>query len=321
MKKRRRVIAIVIVFVLIIVLASACSDKGKEGRQPGDPAKAIFITQALSNSTQAFSWSEFQRHMGDYNIDMTVIAGEGQVEAEIQGIEKAIKDEFDVIFCYPSDIEAVIPVLTQAKEAGIIIGMFFTDLPPQHQHVMDFFCGSDIFAGGQMAGGVVSQQFPDGANFVEVGGLAGDDDAEKLYNGFRTGIADNIIELGSRNCVGGWNEHEARAIMEDFLFEFGDQINIVWCHWDIGVSAVIEATQTAGRHDIFIIGVGGNKTGFRQVRDGYQSLSIGHSYSNMVIKSLENARTLLDGGTVDTFNIIPMDLITPETVDSLPWPE
>ena len=321
MKKRRRVIAIVIVFALITVLASACSDKETGGRKPGDPAKAIFITQSLSNSTQAFSWSEFQRLMGDYNIDMTVITGEDQVENEIQGIEKAIEEEFDVIFCYPGDIEAVIPVLTQAKEAGIIIGMFYTDLPAEHQHIMDFFCGSDVFAGGQVAGGFVSQQFPEGANFVEVGGFAGDDAVTQLYNGFRTGIANNIIELGSKNCAGGWNEHEARAIMEDFLFEFGDQINIVWCHWDIGASAVIEAAQTAGRHNIFIIGVGGNKTGFRQVKDGTQSLSIGHSYTNMVIKSLENARTLLDGGTVDMYNIIPMELITPETVDSLPWPE
>jgi len=321
MKKRRRVIAIVIVFALIIVLVSACSDKEKGGRKPGDPAKAVFVTQALSNSTQAFSWSEFERLMGGYNIEMTVVAGEGRVEAEIRGIEKAIEEEYDVIFCYPSDIEAVIPALTQAKEAGIIIGMFFTELPSQHQHIMDFFCGSDDFAGAQMAGGFVSQQFPDGANFVEVGGFTGDDTVTKLHNGFRTGIADNIVELGSNNCKGGWNEHEARAIMEDFLFEFGDQINIVWCHWDIGASAVIGAAQTAGRHDIFIIGVGGNRTGFRQVKDGTQSLSIGHSYTNMVIKSLENARILLDGGKVDAFNIIPMELITPETVDSLPWPE
>ena len=321
MEKKIRIIAIIIIFALTMVLASACSDKGKDERKPGDPAKAMFITQTLSNSTQAFSWSEFQRHMGDYNIDMTVIAGEGKLEAEIQGIEKAIEEEFDVIFCYPSDIEAVIPALTQAKEAGIIIGMFFSELPSQHQHIMDFFCGSDIFAGAQMAGGFVSEQFPDGANFVEVGGFAEDDTVTKLNNGFRTGIANNIVELGSKNCAGGWNEHEARAIMEDFLFQFGDQIKIVWCHWDIGASAVIEAAQTAGRHDIFIIGVGGNKTGFRQVQDGTQSLSIGHSYTNMVIKSLENARTLLDGGTVETFNIIPMDLITPETIDSLPWLE
>jgi len=318
---KKRILAILLAAALVVVFVTACDGGGKAERQPGDPAKAMFITQAMSNPSQAFSWKEFQRLTGDYNIEMIQVSGENEVAVEIGGIEQAIAEEFDVIFINPSNIDAVIPALTRAKEAGIIIGMFSSELPPEHQNIRDFFCGSDDFEGGKLAGEFVSARFPDGANFVEVGGQAGHDAQIKRHDGFRAGKASNIVELGSQNCPGGWNAHEARTIMEDFLIAHGDEIDIVWCHWDNGASAVIEAAQAAGRNDIFIIGVDGNSTGYQQVKDGTQALSVGQSFTNMAKQSLQNARTLLDGGSVDAVNIIPMDMVTLDNVETLPWPE
>ena len=318
---KKRILAILLVMAFAVVLVSACGGDDANTRQPGDSARAMFITQAMSNPSQAFSWKEFQRQMGDFNIDMIQVSGENEVAVEIAGIEQAIAEGFDVIFINPSNIDAVIPALTRANEAGIIIGMFSSELPEEHQSIRHFFCGSDDFEGGKLAGQFVSERFPDGANFVEVGGQAGHDAQIKRHDGFRAGIAANIIELGSQNCPGGWNAHEARAIMEDFLIQFGDQIDIVWCHWDNGASAVIEAAQAAGRDDIFIIGVDGNSTGYQQVLDGTQALSVGQSFTNMARKSLENARIMLDGGSVPAVNIIPMDMVTTENVNDLPWPE
>jgi len=108
--------------------------------------------------------------------------------------------------------------------------------------------------------------------------------------------------------------------MEGFLVQF-DNIDIVWCHWDNGASGVIEAAQAAGRLDeIFIIGYDGNSTGYQQVKDGVQALSVGQSFTNMADKSLELARKMLDGGTVEKINWIPVDMVTLETLNDFPWP-
>jgi ribose transport system substrate-binding protein len=319
---KKRLLAILLVAALVVVLAAGCNGAGSQpDRQPGDPARAMFITQAMSNASQAFSWSEFQRLMGDFNIEMSVAAGENEVAVEIEGIERAIAERYDVIFINPSNIDAVVPALTRAREAGIIIGMFSSELAQEHQHIRHFFAGSDDFEGGRLAGQFVSARFPDGANVVEVGGQAGHDAQIKRHDGFRAGIADNIIIIDSQNAPGGWNAHEARGIMEDFLITHGDAIDIVWCHWDHGASAVIEAAQAAGRDDIFIIGVDGNATGYRQVMEGTQALSVGQSFTNMAHQSLQNARILLDGGNVPEVNIIPMDMVTIENVHDLPFPD
>ena len=282
--------------------------------------RAAFVTQSMSNPSQKFSWDEFQRLMSDYGFDMVQFSGENEPPVEVAGIEQAIAEGYDAIFCNPSDPNAVIPALRKAREAGIVVGMFSSLLPDGNEDAFDFFCGSDDFEGGILAGQFVSSQFPNGANFVEVGGQAGHDAQIKRSGGFRAGIAPNIIELDAQNCPGGWNGHEALAIMEDFIVKYGDEIDIVWCHWDNGASSVIEALQSANMDGVFVIGVDGNSTGYQQVLDGVQALSVGQSFTNMAAKSLENARIMIEGGNVEKINIIPMDMVTIDNVLTLPWP-
>jgi len=293
---------------------------GATPRPPG-AFKAGFITMSMSNSSQKFSWDEFRRLAPDYGFEMRVFAGENEPQVEIAGIEQCIAEGYDAIFVNPSSIEAVVPALKKAKEAGLIVGMFSSELPPEYQHLYDFFVDSDDFLGAKQAGEFVSKQFPNGANFVEVGGQAGHDAQIKRRGGFREGIAANIIELDSQNCPGGWNAYEALVITEDFIVKHGDRIDIIFCHWDHGAGAVIEALRAAGMNHVYVIGVDGNSTGYQQVKDGRQWLSVGRSWTSMVVKSFDSATTLLEGGTVPEINIIPWDIVTIETIDNFPWPE
>jgi len=325
---KKRVSAILLALVLILCLVAACSDKSAP--VVGAAARGVYIAiDYMSGSSLRFDRDEFQRLMGDYNIELTVEIG--NVADNISAIEQAIEDSLDVIFINPNDIESVIPALTRAREAGIIVGLFSSHPPLDEypDYPFDFFAGTDDYLGGVQAGEYVSERFPDGANFVEVGGQTGHIAAINRHEGFRDGIAANIVELDSQFVPGSWRTDEAREIMEDFLLIYGDEINIVWCHWDNGASGVIEAVQNAGKvpgtdiaaGEIFIIGYDGNGTGYKQVEDGFQALSVGQSLTNMAMRCLENARIMLDGGTVDKMNWIPHDMVTLETIDNFPRPE
>jgi ribose transport system substrate-binding protein len=313
------VVASILLFVALPLFAGG--SKQSAGAAGATPYRAAFITNALSNASQAFSWKEFQRFAPEFGFQMRVFAGEGEPAVEVAGIEQAIAEKYDAIFICPSNIESIIPAITRAKQAGVIVGMFSSLLPDEYQHLMDFFCGCDDLLGGRQAGQFVSQRFPNGANFVEVGGQAGHDAQIKRYTGFREGISPNIRILGSQNCPTGWNPQEAQAIMEDFITRFGTQINGVWCHWDNGATGVIQALQRAGMRDVFVIGYDGNKTGYAQVRAGTQALSVGQSFTNMVWHTLYNVRALKQGVSVPKINWIPVDMVTKETIDSFPEPE
>ena len=344
---KKRILAGIFALVIIVGFVAACSGNAPPAATPvpatetpaastqepptpapqaaGATARGVYITMDLSSVSQRFDYHEFQRLMGDYNIELTINTG-----GDISAIEQAIAEGLDVIFINPADIEAIIPALTRAREAGIIVCLFLSHPPLDEypDYPFDFFVGSDDYLGAKQAGEFISEQFPDGANFVEIGGQEGHIFAIERYNGFRDGIEGNIVELDSQFVPGTWQTHEAREIMEDFLLIYGDEINIVYCHWDNGASGVIEAVQCAERipgtdiaaGEVFIIGFDGNETGYYQVEAGVQALSVGFSFTNIVIKSLELARMMLDGGIVEKINWVPFDMVTLETIDSFPWP-
>jgi len=307
----RKILALVMVLAMVV---------GCVGVASAESIKAAFITQAFSNPSQAFSRLQFEENMAEFGFEVTSFEGENDVQKEAAAVRQAIVDEYEVIFINPSDILAIVPSLMEAKEAGIIIGMFSSE-PPHDAEWFDFFVGCDDFLAGERAASAFLAAFPDGATIVEVGGQAGHDAAYKRRDGFLSGIeGSNIVMLDSQN-PSGWNTNEAMAIAEDFIVKYGDQIQGVFCHWDNGATGVLEAFAAAGRTDVFIVGVDGNSAGYQQVLDGKQAVSIGQSFTQMARKSMEFAKILLEGGEVDAINYIPHDIVSLENIETLPWPE
>ena len=252
---------------------------------------------------------------------MDVFEGQNDVQNEAKAVSTCIAQDYDVIFINPSDINAIVPSLMEAKEAGVIVGMFSSDLPAESQQYRDFFCGVDDTMAGQTAGQAFVDHFPDGATIVEVGGQAGHDAQIKRHDGFVQAIeGSKITLLDSQNCS-GWVTADAMAIMEDFIVKYGDQIQGVFCHWDNGATGIIEALKNAGMNDVYLVAVDGCRAGYDQVKAGTQAVSIGQSFTNMAIKSLECAKAKLEGQAFEAINFIPLDVVTKDNVETLPYPE
>jgi len=282
--------------------------------------RAVFISQTNS-LIRPFAWNDFDTYAPEFGFEMLLLASELEPGVEIAGIEQALAEGYDAVFVFPSSIEPIIPALMQAKEAGLIVGMFSSELPPEYQQYRDFFVGSDDTVSGKTAAEAIIAAFPNGANVIEIGGQDGHDAQVKRSKGFRMGIeGTNVMVLDSQNCPNGWSSDEAKTMMEDFIVRYGDKIDVVFCHWDYGASGAIEALQSAGMTDVFVVGIEGNLTAYQQIREGTQAVSIGISFASMARLSLQNARILLDGGTVPEVNFVPFDVVTRENIDSFPEP-
>jgi len=304
-----------LVMVMAVVMLIGCV-----GVASAELTRAAFVTQSFANESQAFSRSQFEEYMADFGFEVTSFEGQNDVQKEAAAVRQAIVDGYEVIFVNPSDIQGIVPSLIEAKEAGLIVGMFSSQ-PPDDATWFDFFVGCDDFLAGERAATAFIAHFPDGATVVEVGGQAGHDAQIKRRDGFRSGIEGSGIEvIDSQNC-NGWVTADAMAIMEDFIVRHGDKIQGAFVHWDNGATGVIEALHNAGMTDVFVVGVDGNRVGYKQVREGTQAVSIGQSFTQMAIKSMEFARALLNGETVERINFIPHDIVTLETIDSLTPPE
>lgn len=283
--------------------------------------KVAFVVQDLSNESMAYSYRIMQQYAGDYGFSITAFDEANDPQKGVDAIGTCIAQGYDAIIVTPSDPSAIVPALMEAKEAGVIVGLFTSDLAVENQQFRDFFCGVNDTQAGETAAKALIDGFPEGCNVVEIGGQSGHDAQIKRGDGFAKGLeGSNINILATQNCE-AWATEDAMSIMEDFITKYGNEIDAVFCHWDNGATGCINALQSAGMADVYVIGVDGCSAGYDQVIAGTQAVCIGQSFSNIVLKSYDCIKAAMNGETYEAVNWIPLDVVTADNVKELPYPE
>jgi len=306
------------IFVLLLTLMLAAS---MLTFAHADEIKVAFITQSLENASQAYAWTQFQKYAPEYGFTVQVFQEDYDPQKGVAAIGTCIADGYKAICINPTDPSAIIPALMDAQAAGVIVGMYSSELPADFKEYRDFMCGTDDYMAGQVAAQTLMTAFPDGCNVVEIGGQSGHDAQIKRHDGFVDTIeGTNINLLDSQDCA-AWASDDAQAIAEDFIVKYGDEIDAIYCHWDIGATGIIQALKTAGMEGVYVIGVDGCKVGYDQVREGTQALSIGQSFSQMTQDAFGNITKILNGEEAEDVIWTALDVVNAETIDNFPYPE
>jgi ribose transport system substrate-binding protein len=300
--------ALVIGIVLLFAVAFGVGAQAK--------VKAAFIISNMANESQSFSSKQFLKYGSEYGFDMYTFDAKGDTQAESQIVTNCIAQKFKVIFLNTNDINAIVPSLMKAKQAGIIVGMFSSDLAPANQKYRDFYAGVNDTMAGQQAAAAFIKQFPNGAKIVEIGGQAGHDAQIKRHDGFNSAIKGSKIQVIDYKACTQWSTSEALTIMENMIVKYGKEIQGVFCHWDNGATGVIQAAKAAGIENLFIIGVDGNRAGYVQVQSGDQSVSIAQDFIVMTKKDLELAKAVIAGKKVEPINFVPLTVVDKALISS-----
>ncbi len=296
-------------------------EPAKNAETSGGAQKIAFIVADMANESQAFASKQFQKYAKDYKFEVAILDAKGDAQAETQAVNNAVAQGVKALFVNPNDINAIVPALQAAKKAGVVVGMFSSDLPKDKADARDFFVGVNDNMAGEAAAKAFMDKFPEGANIVEIGGQSGHDAQIKRHDGFNNAIKDSKIKVIDYKATQQWATDQAMAIMEDMITKNGAKIDGVFCHWDNGATGVIQALKAANMEGKFVVGVDGNRAGFDQVRKGEQSVTIMQNFENMTKKSLELARKVIDGEKVEAVNFIPLDIVNKDNIDTFTAPE
>ena len=285
--------------------------------------KAAFVISNAANESQAFSSKQFLKFGAQYGFDMYTFDAKGDTQAESQIVTNCIAQKFKVIFLNPNDISAIVPSIIKAKAAGLIVGMFSSDLAAENQMYRDFYAGVNDTMAGQQAAASFKKAFPNGAKIVEIGGQAGHDAQIKRHDGFNggMGIMGSKIQVLDYKACQQWATDQAQAIMEDDIVKFGTDIQGVFVHWDNGATGVIQAAKAAGINGLYIVGVDGNRAGYYQVQSGDQAVSIAQDFVLMTKTDLGLARDVLAGKKVKPVNFVPLFAVDKNSIASFDPPE
>jgi len=307
---------LVIGLILLVAIAFGVSAQTKL-------VKAAFVISNAANESQAFSSKQFLKFGSQYGFDMYTFDAKGDTQAESQIVTNCIAQKFKVIFLNPNDISAIVPSIIKAKAAGLIVGMFSSDLAPENQKYRDFYAGVNDTMAGQQAAQAFKKAFPNGAKIVEIGGQAGHDAQIKRHDGFNgaQGIKGSKIQVLDYKACQQWATDQAQTIMEDDIVKFGEDIQGVFVHWDNGATGVIQAAKAAGITGLYIVGVDGNRAGYYQVQSGDQAVSIAQDFVLMTKTDLGLARDVLAGKKVQPINFVPLFAVDKNSIASFDPPE
>ncbi len=283
--------------------------------------KVAFIAQNMATEAMAFAAKEFEKYGADYGFEVIILDAKGDAQVNVQAVDNAVAQGVKAIFVTPNDINAIIPSLQAAKEAGVIVGMFSSDLPEGNQDARDFFVGVNDNQAGEAAAQAFINHFPDGANIVEIGGQAGHDAQNKRHDGFNSVLEGTNIAVIDYKAPQQWATDQAMAIAEDMITKHGSEIDGIFCHWDNGATGVIQALKAANMENVYLVAVDGCRAGFEQVKSGDQSVTIMQNFTNMTKKSLELAKNVIDGKEVEKINFIPLDIVDLGNIDTFTAPE
>jgi ABC-type sugar transport system substrate-binding protein len=320
MKKR---IVVVLGLVLAMSLVIGCSKSDKSGQQSGGdkPYRIAFLPGDMANESQAYSAKQFQKLGPGMGFEVQILDGRADPQVQAQAVNNCVAQKFDAIFVNPNDINGIVPSLTAAKKAGVIVGLFSSDLPANYADSRDIFAGVNDNIAGETAAQSFIKKFPNGAKIVEIGGQAGHDAAIKRHDGFNNAIKGTNITVLDYKAPNAWSTSEAMSIMEDMITKYGNQIQGVFCHWDNGATGVIEAAKAAGIKDLFIVAVDGCRAGFDQVKAGDQSSTIMQNFATMVETSLKVALKALKKEPFDAVNFVPLDDVSLSNINTFEYPE
>ena len=318
---RKIVCSLIVATVLFCAVSSLFAGARQDQGSRSGAYRLAFLPGSMANESQAYAARQFQKLGPSMGFEVTIFDGRADAQVQAQSVNNCVAQKFDVIFVNPNDINGIVPSLTAAKRAGVIVGLFSSDLPANFASSRDIFVGVNDNEAGETAARSFMRQFPNGANIIEIGGQSGHDATIKRHDGFNAALRGRNINVIDYQACNAWSTSEAMTIMEDMITKYGNRIQGVFCHWDNGATGVIQAARAAGLSDLYIVAVDGNRAGFDQVNAGTQSSTIMQNFATQVQVSLETALKALRKEPFNAVNLVPLDDVNKGNIANFEYPE
>jgi ribose transport system substrate-binding protein len=314
LSRRRSLVWVQGAAVLLATLAVvACGSTGGQGG-----AKTYTIGVSLPSEQGPFFIPEIYGQtdeatkLGD-KIIVTNAGGYDKLSVQISQVEDYITKHVDGIVIEPIDPTAIQPVLQKALDAGIkVVAVSLPKDSPMKLAIVDF----NHYVIGQNMAQAMIQALPNGGNIVGETGPAGAFWSTSRWQGFTDELkGHNINVLGtqaSENSVA-----QGVKLTEDFLSKYPrvDGIYAVDNGMGIGAAQVVSKLNKSGQVKIVTAVldqdiINGLKNGTIYAAAALQPVLIGRTEVDIVDKQMR-------GQTFDKYTIVPVKVVTKDTVDTI----
>lgn len=231
-----------------------------------------------------------------YDLDTYFIGPEKESEVgkQVAMVENAINQRVDVIALAPLDANALIPVVTRAKQAGIPVVTFDSGL---NTDIPQSFIATDNVEGGRIAGEELAKLVDYEGKVVILAHNAGTSTAIDREAGAKEVLKKypNIQVLNTQFTDG--DRSKALAITQDLLMANPDLKGIYGTNESmVGVARAIEEKGLEGK--VALIGYDASRDQVRYLQNGVMNGTVSQDPFNMGYLTIKAAAEILEGKEV-----------------------
>ena len=272
-------------------------------------------TQSLERWNRDGSYLEEQFKAAGYDVELTY--SDNETDRQVNDIQNLISDGVDLLVVAAIDGEALNTVMDEAKDAGIPVISYDRLIKSD---AVSYYISFDNYTVGTLYGhfvrdSVVVENAADKPQTIEYSaGDPADNNAGYFFNG-AFDVLKPYIDAGTLNVVSGqtdfdsvatpaWDTQTALERMQNILASYyadGTQLDVALCSNDstaLGVTQAIESDY-AGDNTVLITGQDGDEANLANIVDGKQSMTVYKAVANEAVVTLDLAKAMLAGDTID----------------------
>lgn len=194
------------------------------------------------------------KELVEANGDELIVTDPGNdVTKQISQVEDMLSQKLDGLFMNPVDAQGIIPALDLAKEAGVPMVGFDTEVGDMSYLVS--YTGSDNYNAGKVVGEDLVKKAPNGGKIIVLDSPTMQSVVDRT-NGFMDAIKDHGFEVVAQQDAKG-NLQVAMGIAEDLLQSNPDVVAIFGGNDPTALGA-LAAANAAGIKNCMIYGVDGS---------------------------------------------------------------
>ena len=180
--------------------------------------------------------------------EVQAAAQESSYEQQASLIQSEVEKGVQAILITPADSKALVPVLKQAHDKGVLIINLDNRLDPASVQAQGLslggYVGADNQAGGKLAGDAMVAALNGSGNVAVIEGIRGVDNAEARKRGFETAVAGKLKVVDEQ--TGAWETEPAHDKAQAILAKHSDLAGI-FCANDNMAKGAIKAIEEAGK--------------------------------------------------------------------------
>ena len=272
-------------------------------------------TQSLERWNRDGSYLEEQFKAAGYDVELTY--SDNETDRQVNDIQNLISDGVNLLVIAAIDGEALNTVMDEAADAGIPVIAYDRLIKSD---AVSYYISFDNYTVGTLQGQYVIDTLDlDNAgdktyNIEFTAGDPADNNAGYFFNGAYDTLKP-YLDAGTLNVVSGqtdfdsvataqWDTQTALERMQNILASYyadGTQLDVALCSNDstaLGVTQAIESDY-AGKNDVLITGQDGDEANLANIVDGKQSMTVYKAVANEAVVTLDLAKAMLAGDTVD----------------------